>query len=231
MVFLTGDTHIPIDIDKLDFPEQEQMTREDYVIVLGDFGLLWHWDETFEHYLEWLKEKPYTLLWLDGNHENHEWIQSLPEATWHGGSVHYVAENIIHLARGSIFDIDGKHFFVMGGALSYDRAYRIPHISWWPQERPSITDICQAEKTLKAVDGKVDYVLTHTCPVEVLTAIKKRHPEYNFDNEDHYVENLLQDIKDRLIFKEWFFGHWHENFTYNNYRCLYDDIICLEKER
>lgn len=115
MVFLTGDTHIPIDIDKLDFPEQEQMTREDYVIVLGDFGLLWHWDKTFEHYLEWLKEKPYTLLWLDGNHENHEWIQSLPEATWHGGSVHYVAENIIHLARGSIFDIEGKHFFVICG--------------------------------------------------------------------------------------------------------------------
>lgn len=67
MVFLTGDTHIPIDADKLDFPEQEQMTRDDYIIVLGDFGLLWHWDATFEHYLECLKKKPYTLLWLDYN--------------------------------------------------------------------------------------------------------------------------------------------------------------------
>ena len=119
----------------------------------------------------------------------------------------------------------------MGGADSYDRVYRTPYVSWWPQERPSSTDIRQAEKTLGAVGSKVDYVLTHTCPVEVLTAIKNRHPEYSFDNEDHYVENLLQDIKDHLTFKEWFFGHWHENFTYKNYRCLYDDIICLEKER
>ena len=47
MIYLTGDTHIPIDISKLNtisFPEQKQMTREDYVIVLGDFGLLWHED-------------------------------------------------------------------------------------------------------------------------------------------------------------------------------------------
>ena len=64
MVYLTGDTHIPIDADKLDFAEQEFMTREDYVIVLGDFGLLWRWDETFEHYLAWLKQKQYTLQFL-----------------------------------------------------------------------------------------------------------------------------------------------------------------------
>jgi predicted phosphodiesterase len=43
MICITGDTHIPIDIDKLDpdnFPEQSQMTKADYVIVCGDFGLI-----------------------------------------------------------------------------------------------------------------------------------------------------------------------------------------------
>lgn len=38
MVFVTGDTHIPIDIHKLNtkkFPEQTNLTRADFVIVLG----------------------------------------------------------------------------------------------------------------------------------------------------------------------------------------------------
>lgn len=230
MIYLTGDTHIPIDIDKLsmkNFPAQKKLTRNDYVIVLGDFGLLWKEDKTYKYWLDILSKRNFTLLFIDGNHENFDWLNSLPAKTWNGGRIHEIAPNILHLMRGYVFNIDNKKFFVMGGADSYDRTYRTPYVSWWPQERPSFTDIRQTEKTLRAVDGKVDYVLTHTCPLEVLTAIKKRHPEYSFDNEDHYVENLLQDIKDRLIFKEWFFGHWHENFTYNNYHCLYDDIVCL----
>ncbi|MDD7520480.1 MAG: hypothetical protein PUK26_00110, partial [Lachnoclostridium sp.] len=134
--------------------------------------------------------------------------------------------NIIHLMRGQVFDIEDKKFFVMGGADSYDRAYRTPHVSWWPQERPSITDICQAEKTLRVVDGKVDYVLTHTCPLEMLDVIKHRHPDYDL-NGRHDTEEILQYIRDQISFEQWFFGHWHENFTYKNYRCLYGDIVCL----
>lgn len=52
-------------------------------------------------------------------------------------------------------------------------------------------------------------------------------PEYRFDGSHYYVENLLQDIKDHITFKQWFFGHWHDNFTYRNYRCMYGDIIEL----
>ena len=43
-VFVTGDTHIPIDVKKLNsdnFLEEKELTKDDYVIVAGDFGLLW----------------------------------------------------------------------------------------------------------------------------------------------------------------------------------------------
>ena len=45
MLFVTGDTHFPIDGDKL-FKEQKRfpfstLQRTDYVVVLGDFGLFW----------------------------------------------------------------------------------------------------------------------------------------------------------------------------------------------
>ncbi len=230
MIYLTGDTHIPLDIDKLstkNFPAQKKLTRNDYVIVLGDFGLLWKKNKIYEYWLDILSKKNFTLLFVDGNHENFEWLNSFPVKFWNGGSVHEIAPNILHLMRGHIFKIDKRRFFVMGGADSYDRLQRVAYIDWWPEERPNRADMQNAEAMLNLVNFKVDYVLTHTCPAEVLPAIKKRHPEYRFDGENYSVENLLQDIKDHLAFKEWFFGHWHENFTYKNYRCLYGDIICL----
>lgn len=45
MIYITGDTHIPIDIHKLSssrFREQESMTRADHVIICGDFGGIWN---------------------------------------------------------------------------------------------------------------------------------------------------------------------------------------------
>ena len=44
MMYITGDTHIPIDIKKLSakkFPEQKNLTKKDYVIICGDFGGVW----------------------------------------------------------------------------------------------------------------------------------------------------------------------------------------------
>ena len=49
MICLTGDTHIPNNIAKLNmknFPEQKNLTRDDYIIVLGDFGHI-HQDKNF----------------------------------------------------------------------------------------------------------------------------------------------------------------------------------------
>ena len=103
MIYLTGDTHIPIDIDKLsmkNFPAQKELTRNDYVIVLGDFGLLWKEDKTYKYWLDILSKRNFTLLFIDGNHENFDWLNSLPTKPWNGGRVHEIAPNIFHLMRG-----------------------------------------------------------------------------------------------------------------------------------
>lgn len=86
-VYLTGDVHCPIDVEKLNtkcFPVQKQMTKEDCLIVLGDFGLLWHENREFYWWKRWFDEKNFTTLWIDGNHENFEWIDRLPVSEWHG---------------------------------------------------------------------------------------------------------------------------------------------------
>ena len=42
MIYITGDTHGEVRRLGMDsFPEQKEMTKDDYVIILGDFGLVW----------------------------------------------------------------------------------------------------------------------------------------------------------------------------------------------
>ena len=44
MIYITGDCHKDFSRFTLEnFPEQKQMTKDDYVIICGDFGGVW-WD-------------------------------------------------------------------------------------------------------------------------------------------------------------------------------------------
>lgn len=228
MIYLTGDTHIPIDIGKLNkrkFPEQNNMTRKDYVIVLGDFGLLFRdsKDKTYKYYSKTLSKKNFTLLWLDGNHENFNWINSLPVTRWNGGKVHMISNNIIHLMRGQVFNIDNIKFFVCGGASSIDKAYRTENISWWPQEDISNQEIEEAYSNLDNNDWSFDYVLTHTCPSSIVEDMFK--VKYLKDPTSEFLDDIYKNEK--LKYKKWYFGHWHMDFTYNNFHTLYNNIVKL----
>ena len=69
-IFLTGDTHG--DFSRLRpevFREQERLTKEDYVIICGDFGGIWDGSDTEQQWLDWLADRPFTTLFVDGNHE------------------------------------------------------------------------------------------------------------------------------------------------------------------
>ena len=97
MIFVTGDTHGEIDISKLNtknFPIQRELTKDDYVIVTGDFGLVWDGSKADRHWQQWLNEKPFTTLFVDGNHENHELLQQYPVTEWNGGKVHQIQPSI-----------------------------------------------------------------------------------------------------------------------------------------
>ena len=60
MIYITGDTHIPVDIGKLSakrFPQQKEMTKSDYVIICGDFGGVWDGSNEEKYWIKWLKSK------------------------------------------------------------------------------------------------------------------------------------------------------------------------------
>lgn len=66
--FVTGDTHGYVDIRKVDvFAKANQtLTRNDYLIVLGDFGAIWYGDSRDDKILDWWENQQWTTLFIDG---------------------------------------------------------------------------------------------------------------------------------------------------------------------
>ena len=222
MIYVTGDTHGNIDIDKLsekNFPQQRELTKDDYLIVCGDFGLVWN-DSLAELRLrDWLSKKNFTTLWIDGNHENFDRLYKFPLQERFGGLVREITPSIYHLERGQVLDIDGHRFFCMGGAKSIDQMYRTEHVSWWKQEMPSREEMELAVETLDRNGWCVDYVVTHCAPQKVLA---KFNPYFENDAMVRFLERVRAD----LSFKKWFFGHYHiDNEVGDKFVALYQKVI------
>ena len=123
MIYFTGDTHGDFRRFNTEFfPEGKNCTKDDFVIILGDFGGVWKPEEdgSERYWLDWLEKKPWTTLFIDGNHENHARLGAMPVEEWCGGKVHKVRPSVIHLMRGQVFQIGGYSMFSFGGASSHD---------------------------------------------------------------------------------------------------------------
>jgi predicted phosphodiesterase len=220
MIYLCGDIHGYLDIEKLGhdkFPEGSELTRLDYVIILGDYGLIWDDSPEFEYWSKWLDNKPWTTLFIDGNHENFDKLYKLPITEKFGCPVGVHMGNIFHLKRGYVYHINDLKFFVMGGASSVDKHSRSEHIDWWKEELPNYSETDKGLQSLEEHNWKVDYVLTHTCPSTVASHFVKNVKPDNFTN-------YLNFISETLNYNHWYFGHFHEDKTVDKFSCLFNKI-------
>ena len=93
-IYVTGDTHgsssgsyYGVDgfmrrLNTMFFPKQRDLTKDDYVVICGDFGGVWSYKgETKEekYSLDWLESKPFTTLFVPGNHENYDRLTGIPD--------------------------------------------------------------------------------------------------------------------------------------------------------
>lgn len=220
-IYVTGDIHGNIDISKLNtenFPEQKNLTKNDYLIICGDFGLVWHNSEEELYWRKWLNNKNFTVLFCCGNHENFDLLSQYPVKTWNGGKVHKITKNIIHLMRGQVFNIEGYKFFVMGGATSIDKAFRQEHVSWWKEEMPTIMEMNEGLENLRENNNKVDYIISHTCSARTLKIISNLG---GFTTKPEDELNKYFDIVEKEVqFKKWYFGHFHEDLAIKDNQIL-----------
>lgn len=242
MIFVTGDIHGPIDIKKLNsknFPMGKELTKNDFLICTGDFGLLFDVNESGSQelfWLNWLTEKPWTTLFVDGNHENFDRINKLPEKEMFDGKVGIVNDSIFHLKRGEIYNIEGNKIFTFGGADSIDKEHRYVNISWWREEIPSYKEMMHGIDNLKKHNCSVDYILSHTAPLEIVKELgeiikKELNITQNIyeDKEKDPVSSFLSEVLKITNFKKWFFGHFHEDIIIEDkFICQYENIIELK---
>ena len=221
MVYVTGDTHGEVwRFDEMFFPDQKDMTRDDVVVILGDFGCVWDKYSIAENQrLNYLEEKPFTICFVDGNHENFDRLYNEFEIVdFRGGKAHKIRENVYHLMRGYIFDFDGQKFFAFGGASSHDIQVRVNHLSWWKQELPSQEEMDRGEKNLEAINYKVDFVITHCLPQTIAS-------ELGYFGKDIITEYFDKLLNKGLEFKKWYCGHYHKSEYYQgNYEVFYTNI-------
>ena len=244
MIYITGDTHA-------EFYRFDESIKADYMIICGDFGGIWfpkgHGYQ--ERELDALNKLPYTILFVDGNHENFTTITKGYEVVdWNGGKVHKIRDNVLHLMRGQVYTIEGKKFFTFGGAQSHDidggilypksptyhddlmaaqysgLPYRTFGKSWWPEEMPSADEMEEGLRNLEAHDFKVDYIITHCAPSSIQSQIDRWMKR---DELTEYLDKIYHSCE----FKRWYCGHYHINQEItNNFEVIYEDIKELKED-
>lgn len=245
MIYVTGDTHGEWmkRFNTKAFPEGKDMTKDDYVIICGDFGL-WHDTKAERYNLDWLNSRPFTTLFVCGNHENYDRLYKYPVEEWHGGKIHKIKDSVYHLMRGQVFEVEGKTFFTFGGASSHDiqdgvlenndprinewyrdfnKMFRINRVSWWKEELPSEEEMKEGMDNLEKCGYNVDFIVTHSPYASILAQLDQGSGLYPQDKLTKYLEQ----IKQKTTYKKWFFGHLHinQNFGYDNSITIFEQII------
>jgi hypothetical protein len=225
MIFITGDIHGEIETNRFssrNWTMGQFLCRDDYLIIAGDFGLLFNNVPTNSeiYWLNWLANKPWTTLFVDGNHENHHMLQALEQIEFCGGTVGKVRDNILHLRRGEIYCIDDKQIFTFGGAHSVDKIHRVQGISWWPEEEPSYAETSYALENLEKHGNKVDIIISHTAPNTIINMLGS-FPERANCASAKFLEYIVGYVQ----FNDLYCGHFHINSDIGKYHLLFDNIV------
>lgn len=128
------------------------------ILQVGDFGFWPHYGSGrvfMETTQSILGRYGIELWWVDGNHENHDWLAEQPrddEGFWRAGP-------IVHIGRGSRWTWGDRTFLGCGGAYSIDKPYRREGESWWAGETITESDL------LRCGTDHVDVLVTHDAPL------------------------------------------------------------------
>ena len=212
MIYLLSDLHGEMSHEGF----QEYLLHgkdDDILILLGDIGL--NFENTPENraFTDAFLRLQKNIAFIDGNHENFDYLYNFSEEEWNGGKVHRLTDHIVHLMRGNIYTIKYKTFFVFGGCKSSqkwkDRGL------WYPQEEATEEEYQLAYRNLLQHHMQVDYILTH------------KYEKGEMEADSNLSLQLLTDYIDtKVSFKYWYSGHWHiTRYIDNRHTIVYDEPI------
>ncbi len=194
MIYLVSDLHGGANTENfLDYVKTAH--PEDTLLILGDIEL--HFRDTEENraFSVFFESLSCNIAFLDGNHENFDRLYDYPEEDWHGGRVHRISPNIVHLMRGYVFEIEGQTFLTMGGCKSSQKWFDMGLC--WEQEIPTAAEISRAYTSLAEHSNCVDYILTHKYRIDDPSA------------DPMTLEGFFVYVDRHVTFRHWYSGHWH----------------------
>lgn len=200
MVYVTGDTHG--DFSRFSSRAARQMRKDDTLIILGDFGFLWDGGKEEQRLIKKLGKLKYSVLFLDGPHENYDLLKQYPVTQWNGGRVQVIDGNLMHLMRGEIYTIEYETYFVFGGGEDSNIDLR----KGWEEAMPSAEEMLAGRRCLEEHGNKVDYILTHEPSGKARGYMGMKLENYNRLNG---INAYFNRIEDSAEYKRWFFGSLH----------------------
>lgn len=209
MLYVTGDTHGDFSRFKK-FKKDKELTKDDYVLILGDAGILWTEDLHNRRTIKHLDKLPFTTLFVEGNHTCYPKYKLYPTIKWNGGNVTMLSDSVIHLQRGQVFTIDNKKIFTFGGALSIDRQYRIKDVTWFEEEVPNYKEEIEGLINLELNSYKVDYIFSHDCSESIFQDILYKYKLWNLGT--YSLRKYFENISKIVDFRHWYFGHYHYDY-------------------
>lgn len=225
MIYITGDMHGNIS-QMRQVMQKINCKPNNTLIVLGDFGANYYFDKKDDIFKNAISEYNINIFVIRGNHDgNPSSIEGIEEKEKYD-NVGYIEQkypNIFYANNGNVYNIEKNQFLVLGGAYSVDKFYRLSMgYKWFSDEQMTISE---KENFLQNYPKEVDVILSHTCPY---TNIPRHLFLKTVDQStvDNSMEYFLQEVKEKIKYKNWFFGHYHANEQIEeNMYMLYDGII------
>lgn len=186
----------------------------DGIIHVGDLGYNFNHhtntdNENFEKPLrEALEKFDMFMVWVDGNHDNHEWLQNLPIRE--DGFVQTDIDGRIFWApRAHRWEWFGIRFASMGGAYSINEHKLTEGVNLYKK----LEEVKESDVN-KLGNGKVDVLLTHDVPygVPVYEQVKiSRHTYSKAVKSRFLLREAVENTKPEHVFS----GHWHQKLDYD----------------
>lgn len=226
MIYITGDIHgntsqIKYVMDKVN------CKLDNVIIQLGDSGFNYYLNKKDKLIKDFVYNYDINWFVIRGNHDanpiNNDNMMFV-EQYGNYGFIEKDYPNIFYAENGRVYNIQGNIFLVLGGAYSVDKWYRLEvGYKWFVDEQMSEKE--RNNFFLFNDKLKVDTILSHTCPYENM-------PKHLFLSQidqstvDNSMEYFLQEVKEKIEYNNWFFGHFHANEEIEeNMYMLYDGVI------
>ena len=225
MIYITGDMHG--DINQMrQIMNKINCKLNNTLIVLGDFGANYYFDKKDNVFKNAISEYNINIFVIRGNHDgNPAQIKNIEQKEKYNniGYIEQEYPNIFYAINGNVYNIEENQFLVLGGAYSVDKFYRLSMgYKWFSDEQMNNSE---KEKFLQNYPQKVDVILSHTCPYSNIPyhLFLKNIDQSTVDNS---MEYFLQEVKEKIEYNNWFFGHFHANEEIEeNMYMLYDGVI------